>query len=45
MPADRFRTIKPRTALVFLAFGLLQIFGMSRPALLNLQNAGAISSC
>ncbi|XP_020621254.1 uncharacterized protein LOC110058926 [Orbicella faveolata] len=27
MPADRFRTIKPRTALVFLAVGLLQIFG------------------
>lgn len=42
MPADRFRTIKPRTALVFLAVGLLQIFGMYRLILLTSRSAGAI---
>ena len=42
MPADRFRTIKPRTALVVLAFGLLQIFGIYRVILLTLQSLGAI---
>ena len=41
MPGDRFPTINPRTALVFLAFVLLQIFGMY-PVLLTLLSGGAI---
>ena len=42
MPADRFRTIKPRTALVFLSFGLVHILGMYRSVLQTLQSGGTI---